>query len=108
VASMAVAEVDPGRSAVGGDNPSRGGLMPVVAHSSGFWARPRQMSRPVHVTGNDPAFPYQLRQDGFGWRFDSLRTYDVYRGSIDARNAATIAEDFAGGAPLIRMVVQHD
>jgi hypothetical protein len=30
------------------------------------------MTGPVQMTGNDPAFPYQMRQDGFGWRFELL------------------------------------
>lgn len=59
------------------------------------------------LTGKDPLFPYEARQDRFGWRFDTSKVYDVYQGDISERNSATVVVDNGGSAPIIYVIVEH-
>lgn len=72
-----------------------------------FVANHSKMKGPVAMTGGDSAFPYEMRQERFGWLFDSARTYNVYDGSIDAENTITMVEDFSAEHTVAHVVIDH-
>jgi hypothetical protein len=62
---------------------------------------------PVPITGGDDEFPYEMRQDQFGWLFDQATTYNVYTGAIDAENTVILVEDNSAQHLVVRLIVHH-